>query len=197
MLSVVIATKDVERVLVATLGALVAGAAAGIVREVILADGGSQDQTREVGDIAGCHVLVSSDSLSARFNAAVASARGPWLCFLRPGVVLDSNWIEETSRFVETTENAGLSRAAVFRSAPRPGAQRPALLEALSLLRLAAGARPRPDQGLIISKALYQSLGGHAGENPEEALLRRLGRRRLTVLRSAATRVLEMPPDFV
>lgn len=38
MLSVVIATHDSERALLPTLAALVAGAAAGVVREVIVAD---------------------------------------------------------------------------------------------------------------------------------------------------------------
>ena len=40
MISVIIATKDSERALVSTLGALVPGAAAGAVREVIVADAG-------------------------------------------------------------------------------------------------------------------------------------------------------------
>jgi hypothetical protein len=194
MLSVIIATKDVERVLVPTLAALVPGAAAGIVREVILADGGSQDQTREVGDVAGCRILVSSDPLAVRLNAAAASARGPWLAFLRPGAVLDSTWIEETARFVEDTERSGRPRA-VFRSAPKLGSPRPALIEALSLLRLSLGARPGPGQGLVIPKELYGSLGGHAGADPESGLLRRLGRRRITVLRTAATLVASPHPD--
>jgi hypothetical protein len=41
----------------------------------------------------------------------------------------------------------------------------------------------------VIGKELYGALGGHAGADPENDLLRRLGRSRLTVLRSAATRV--------
>ena len=192
MLSVVIATMDVERVLVPTLGALVPGAAAGVVREVILADGGSQDQTGEVGDIAGCRIMVSADPLGARLNAAAASARDSWLMFLRPGIVLDSTWIEETARFIQDTERAGRAQAAVFRAAPKPGSQRPALLEALWLLRHSVGARPQPDQGLVIAKELYQSLGGHAaGADPESDLLRRLGRRRISILRSAAVRLAE------
>ena len=50
MLSVVIATHDSERALLPTLAALVAGAAAGVVREVIIADGGSRDETCEIAD---------------------------------------------------------------------------------------------------------------------------------------------------
>ena len=60
MFSIVIATHDSERALVPTLAALVPGATAGIVREVIVADGGSRDKTEEVADIAGCRFFVSS-----------------------------------------------------------------------------------------------------------------------------------------
>ena len=71
--SVVIATHDSERALVATLAALVPGATAGIVREVIVADGGSRDDTEQVADIAGCVFLASKEPLGARLNAAAAS----------------------------------------------------------------------------------------------------------------------------
>jgi hypothetical protein len=98
VLSVVIATKNCERALVRTLAMLVAGAAAGLVREVILADGGSTDATVEVGDIAGCEILVSPSPAGARLTAAVAKARAPWLMLLRPGVVLDPAWVDETTR---------------------------------------------------------------------------------------------------
>jgi len=58
MLSVIIATEDSERLLVPTLAALIPGALAGIVREVIVADAGSRDGTAAVADIAGCRVVV-------------------------------------------------------------------------------------------------------------------------------------------
>ena len=62
MFSIIIATHDSERALVPTLAALVPGATAGIVREVIVADGGSRDETEQVADIAGCRFLSSRRS---------------------------------------------------------------------------------------------------------------------------------------
>src|SRR5215470_16854749 len=97
MLSVVIATRDSERALLRTLAALVAGAAAGIVRDVIAA----------IADGAGCHVLASTQRRGARLKAAAEAARAPWLLFLRPGVVLDATWVDETRRFVEEAELRG------------------------------------------------------------------------------------------
>jgi glycosyltransferase involved in cell wall biosynthesis len=195
MLSVVIPTHDSERVLLPTLAALVAGAAAGIVREVIVADAGSQDATAEIADVAGCRVLLSSGAREARLTAAAAVARGPWLLFLQPGIVPDATWVEETRRFVEEAELRGLaaSHVAVFRPARMGGAWRPGAAEALALLRLALGARPKPEQGLLISKRLFQALGGYR-EGAERQLLRRLGRRRIVMLPTGMTAVAPARP---
>ena len=44
-------------------------------------------------------------------------------------------------------------------------------------------AAPRPEQGLLIAKHFYLGLGGHPETaDPETALLRRIGRRRLALL---------------
>ena len=69
MLSVIIPTDGVERTAVATLAALVPGAAAGVIREVLLVDRTNSDVMERVADIAGCHFL--------RFEGTRAAARVP------------------------------------------------------------------------------------------------------------------------
>jgi acyl transferase domain-containing protein len=185
MLSVVIATRDSERALLPTLAALVAGAAAGIVREVIVADAGSRDATAAIADGAGCRVLASTQVRGARLKAAAEAARAPWLLFLRPGVVLDATWVDETRRFIEETELRGCAdtHAAVFRAS----AFRPALLEALALLGTSLGVKPDARHGLVIAKSRYAALGGHRDlDEPERDLQRRLRRRHLVLLRTGA-----------
>jgi len=185
MLSVIIATDESERALVSTLAALVSGATAGAIREVIVADKGSRDQTAEVADVAGCRLLVTSAPLAGRLRAAAAVARAEWLMFLRPGVAPDVTWIPEVMLFIEQAKLARQAdpRAAVFGP--------PAQITAGSFARLKSLVRrgAKPDQGLIIAKRLYDSLGGHrdgAGDR-ETDLLRRLGPRRIVVLRTVAT----------
>jgi glycosyltransferase involved in cell wall biosynthesis len=197
VLSVIIATQDSERVLVPTLATLVSGAAAGIIREVIVADAGSRDATAQIADIAGCELKVSNVALAQRLREAAAAARGTWLMFLKPGTVLDANWVDETTRFIEHVERQGKvdSRTAVFRMAPSMGIDRSAVIEALTMLR-AAVSSPRPEQGLIIFKRLYDRLGGHrdAAADPERDLIARLGRRRIVRLRNAASFEAPLPP---
>jgi glycosyltransferase involved in cell wall biosynthesis len=182
MLSVIIATLDSERALVRTLAPLVSGATAGLVTEVIVADGGSSDDTAAVADVAGCNFLKDESSLGARLKAAAAAARAPWLMFLRPGTVLDTPWIGETGAFIE--RGRPRIQAAVF----RPGADEEGLRAALAMVARSLAAAPRPDQGLLVAKDVYRRLGGHsqAAADPETEFLRRIGRRRIAVLRTRA-----------
>src|ERR1700692_3700674 len=85
MLSVIIATKDSERALVPTLAALVSGATAGMISEVLIADGGSRDDTAAVAEVAGCNFFVLDGTTARRLNAAAGKARARWLLFLPPG----------------------------------------------------------------------------------------------------------------
>jgi glycosyltransferase involved in cell wall biosynthesis len=184
MLSVIIPTDESERALVPTLAALVPGATAGAIREVIVADKGSRDQTAEVADTAGCRLLVSPAGLAGRLRAAAVLARASWLMFLRPGIAPDTSWIPETMRFIEAAELSGEPdrRAAAFSPSP---VQAHAMLAAL---RPRWFRRPQPEQGLVITKRLYDVLGGHRDgvADCETDLLRRLGRTRVTLLRTAA-----------
>jgi len=186
MLSVIIATRDDAHRLVATLAALVPGATAGVVSEAIVADSGSSDDTAAVADVAGCRWLVSDGPVGDRLAQAAASARAPWLLFLRPGAVLDPGWVAEVRRLIEAAEIGGRAdkMAAVFRRAPSPDTLRPALMEALWFVATSLWLRPHPDQGLLIAKRFYLELGGHSGPDAEAGLLRRLGRQRLVTLRS-------------
>jgi len=178
MFSIVIATNDSERTLVPTLAALVPGATAGIVREVVVADGGSHDATERVADIAGCRFFVSSAPPGARLKAAALGARGDWLMFIRPGAVPGFTWIDEVSAFVEKT--GADERAAVF--APPPEWSGIA-----AVFRDLTGRAPAAQQALMIAKAFYLELGGHRADarTPEAGMLRAIGRRRLTRLRTS------------
>ncbi len=189
MLSAIIDTHESERALVRTLAALVPGATAGLIAEVIVADAGSADDTEEVADIAGCRYLRSSAAQGARLKAAAETTRAPWLMFLRAGCVPEPGWIAATERFMQSADLAeGAGRAAMFRPAGIADPLRPGLIELFQVLRLACGGRPGPEQGLLIPKRLYLSLGGHPeGAEADAMLLRKLGRRRIAMLPAVAT----------
>src|SRR5262249_31789503 len=113
--------------------------------------------------------------------------RSDWLLFLTPGTVPGAGWIDEIRRFIETAELQGQVEcgAAVFRPAASPF--QPVWREAIAMLRIALGGRLGADGSLLIAKRCYSVLGGHRGvTEPERDLLRRLGRRRIALLRTHA-----------
>ena len=198
MLSAIIATHESERSLVPTLAALVPGAAAGLIAEVVVADADSRDATAEVADIAGCRFMASADPIGPRLRAAASTCGRPGSCSCVPARCLQPGWIEAADRFINAADLLeGAGRAAVFRPPGAADPMRPGFAELLSLLRVALGGGPQPEQGLLIAKRFYEEVGGHPdGADAEAALLRRLGRRRIAMLtrdRSAAVIIL----DFV
>jgi glycosyltransferase involved in cell wall biosynthesis len=190
MLSVIIPTLNSERTLVPTLSALIPGAMNGLVREVTVIDGGSTDLTLEIADGAGCVVVRSAAPLGCRLHAAAASARSPWLMFLRAGTVLEASWLDEATRFISDAELSGAPcrTAAVFRRSVSAQARQPVIREALGLLKFGLMRRVDPDQGLLIGVGLYKEVGGHSDTavDPEADLLARIGRRRMLMLRTGA-----------
>jgi glycosyltransferase involved in cell wall biosynthesis len=191
VITVIIPTLDSERALIAALAALVPGSAAGLVREVILADGGSRDDTEKIADVAGCHFLKGPHDQGARLRAAAHHARGSWLLFLDPAAMLQDGWMREVRVFVETMERSGLAekRAATFRLGYEGFGLTPRLAEAAAAARLAVIGRPRPEQGLLIARRFYDHLGGHGdGKKSQERLFARIGRRRMVTLRARLVR---------
>jgi len=187
MLSVIIATHESEHALVPTLAALVSGATAGLLGEVVVADAGSKDATAEVADIAGCRFMASCEPLGARLKTAAASTRTPWLMFLRAGCVPEAGWVSAAERFIEATDRLDTTRAAVFRPPGVGDLLRPGLAELIDLARVMLGGGARPEQGLMIARRHYDSIGGHPdGDSAEAALLRRIGRRQLAMLATGA-----------
>ena len=184
MLSVIIPTEGEEQPAVATLAALVPGAAAGVVREVLLVDRAGTNTIGRVADVAGCRFLAFKGARAAALAAGARQARGPWLMFLHAGAVLDSGWIEETTQFIQGVSASGRPRAGIFRYARSPYAD-PKLRDGFKYLaRMIAG--PSAEQGLLIARDHYERLGGYAPDarRSEARLLRQLGRSSRTMLRS-------------
>ena len=77
MLSVIIPTDGVEQPAVATLAALVPGAAAGFIREVLLVDRSGSAVIERVADVAGCRFLASRERAPRRLPPVPARPARP------------------------------------------------------------------------------------------------------------------------
>lgn len=158
MLTVLIETRNSEEGLARTLASLVPAAIEGVVRDVIVCDHGSTDQTYRVAEHAGCHLV------NGGIAAAVKQAKGEWLLVLEPGARLLDGWIEPVAMHVERqTSPARFSRA---RSARTP-----------FLARIFARKRALA-HGLLISKPQAAALSSKVAN--AETMARGLSLKRLT-----------------
>ncbi|QPC86975.1 glycosyltransferase [Mesorhizobium sp. NBSH29] len=143
MLTVLIETINDEEGLARTLASLVSGAVEGMIREVIVCDTGSKDQTRRVAEQAGCHVEVGISIFSC-----VARSKGDWLLILEPGARLIEGWVDEVVQHVAKSEMpARFSRSRRERAG--------------FLTRVLSPVRPLA-QGLLISKKSASTLASSA-----------------------------------
>jgi glycosyltransferase involved in cell wall biosynthesis len=92
MITVVIATDNDERTLGQTLASLVPAAVDGLVREVILADAGSTDDTLKIAEDAGARIVQAEGAVEARLAAACRVARADWLLILEASVPAPHGW---------------------------------------------------------------------------------------------------------
>jgi rSAM/selenodomain-associated transferase 2 len=190
MLSVIIPTLDAERTLPRTLACLVAPTVQGLVREVIIADGGSRDATALIVEETGARFLTAPRGRGSQLRVGAAAARSNWLLFLHADTMLEPGWSDEASAFMSTCEReaAAPERAGVFRFALDDFEAGARALERLVALRNFLFALPYGDQGLLIPKRFYDRIGGHPDVPLMEdvAIIRKVGRGRLSQFRTAA-----------
>jgi rSAM/selenodomain-associated transferase 2 len=190
MISVVIPTLNAERHLPATLAALVPAAVDGIVREVIVVDGGSTDRTHRVADHAGTDFLSAEPGRGTQLSRGAAKAKFPWLLFLHADTVLEDGWERAAVDFMHRVDHGEHApAAAAFRFKLDDKGLAPRTLEALVRARCAVLKLPYGDQGLLISRRLYNEVGGFRSMPIMEDvdIVRRLGRKRITILNTDAT----------
>lgn len=189
MISVVIPTLDSERTLTRTLAALVPATVEGVVREVIIVDGGSQDATAEIADLAGAEFVSARQGRGTQLARGSASARAEWLLFLHADTVLSPGWWDEVSAYISKVQNGDMPMAAAaFRFALNDFGLKPRLLEWMVALRCAILRLPYGDQALLINKQHYRRIGGYRDMPLMEDvdIVRRIGWRRMTFFRSCA-----------
>ena len=189
MITVIIPTLNVDQALESTLSALVPAVVSGVVKQLVVSDGGSQDHTVALAHEAGADIVTGPTGRGNQLALGAAAARGDWLLFLHADTLLEPGWDLEVKQFIAEARAAGdLERVAYFRFRLNDRKTAARWLERIVSVRCRFLALPYGDQGLLISKTFYETLGGFKNiplmEDVE--LVRRVGRGRLIALHHAA-----------
>lgn len=155
-ISVIIPTLNAATSLPTVLHVLTNGALDGIVREVIIADGGSSDDTLEIAERFGANLCLSEKGRGFQLRAGARLARSEWLLFLHADTFPSGDWINEIRAFI----HGDRMRAGVFRLRFSEKGLAPFIVSAGTMFRTRIFGMPYGDQGLLVSKHLYDEIGG-------------------------------------
>lgn len=178
MLSVVIPAFNAARRIAASIDS------ARAADEIIVVDGGSTDDTDAIAEREGASLIRTPRGRGIQLHVGAVAARGDWLLFLHADTLLGPGWRVAADRHQE----GGREKAACFRLTLDSDAWQARVVEAAVALRVRFFGLPYGDQGLLISRRLYDEIGGfHPIPLMEDVdLVRRVGRSRIAVLNVAA-----------
>lgn len=147
---------------------------------ITICDGGSRDDTVAFARQAGAAVVTAPAGRGGQLAAGAAAGRAPWILFLHADTRLDLDAGDVIVRFITSVAD----KAGYFRlrfDADEAGARR---VERLVAWRCCTFGLPYGDQGLLISRAHYERLGGFRPLPLMEDvdLVRRIGRDNLVPL---------------
>lgn len=187
MISVIMPTLNAEDGLAASLESLRPGQESGLVAEILVVDGGSSDSTISIIRSSDARILTSPPGRAPQMHEGALQASGEWLLFLHADVILETGWEIEAGDFL-ARHGRNCEIAAAFGFSLRDCSWKARLLEQIVAWRCRWFGLAYGDQGLLIPRYFYLSLGGFAMlplmEDVEMA--RRIGRARLALLRCKA-----------
>jgi rSAM/selenodomain-associated transferase 2 len=154
--------------------------------QVIVVDGGSSDHSADVALGAGATLVRSRAGRGHQMSVGAQRATAEWLLFLHADTRVDEQGWRAVGDYIADASSA--ARAATFRFALDDPSWQARLLALGVRARVALLALPYGDQGLLIHRSLYDSVGGFADVPIMEDvdLVRRLGRGRLSRLPGTA-----------
>lgn len=152
-ISVIVPTLNAEQQLGTCLASLMPGLEAGLIRELIVSDGGSADATVEVAKAWGAEVIEGAPSRGAQLARGCQIASGQWILVLHADTHLSEGWVGPVIQHLQGR------RAGWFRLAFDEGGVAGKCVAAWANLRSRLGL-PYGDQGLLLPASLYRRVGG-------------------------------------
>ncbi len=155
-LSVIIPTLNAASALPEAATALMPGLTEGLIRDLVVSDGGSSDITLEVARGLGATIVEGSPGRGGQIARGVEAARADWLLILHADTHLGPGWAGAVWRHIDAAEIG----AGYFRLAFRAEGTMPKLVAFGANLRSRWFGLPYGDQGLLLPRRLLIAVGG-------------------------------------
>lgn len=127
------------------------------VERIIISDGGSVDATCDIARSRGVTVVSGPAGRGEQLRRGASAAPGPWYVFLHADSRLDAGATSALNRFLEGATPTEFAHFELVFDAPESVFR---FIEFGQRLRERLFGMPYGDQGLVVSQALYNRVGG-------------------------------------
>ena len=129
-------------------------------KEIIVSDGGSDDQTFSLTAQSGGKFYMTPKGRGEQLAAGANVAIGDWLLFLHADTKLGTGWTTAANQFMDNPDNR--FRVGYFTFALDDPSEQARRLERMVQWRCQQLSLPFGDQCLLISRPMYDKIGGYS-----------------------------------
>lgn len=156
-ISVVIPALNAEARIAACLTSLAVAKKSGLIAETLVVDAGSTDRTVEIAQPFSAKIISAPPGRGGQLQKGAAAAKAAWLLFLHADTALGADWEKEVFDFIHSECCEVGTFTLRF---DQPGVA-PSIVAKGAMIRTKICKLPYGDQGLLISRRLYNALGGY------------------------------------
>ncbi len=155
-LSIIIPTYNSGKELPETVVSLFEGLEEGLIKELVICDSTEDKTVEKIADKLGAVYIKSTTGRGIQLKEGAYHSTGEWMLFLHADTHLEKGWNKIVSKFIASFPD----RAGYFRLKFRHRGFFPGMVSKWANLRSVLFDLPYGDQGLLISRSLYDISGG-------------------------------------
>lgn len=155
-LSIVIPTLNAASKIGPTLASLYEGIDIGLIKELIITDGGSVDEIEILSEEIGAVFINGEAGRGTQLHNGALITKAPWILFIHADTILSKGWPNVIFEHISKYKDAGFCKLAFDNNG--------FISKIISLganLRSYLFGLPYGDQCLLISRELYNETGGY------------------------------------